>query len=441
MFNRYIKTLFFTVCLSLLSAFGQASNSIFYSIHNNSLISTWLKYDTPINGYEILLHCIQEKPQSSYFDTEIYLTKAGKTDTIRQTISFDNWEPWQLQGYTEKDTVIIQNTHVSQHIDWTNIVYFEDMDFDGEKELVVCGHPRPNRSLEEDYIDCEEYNVYRKSEFGFCQIHNIVFDELSEGMCRTGFLFDTTQKTITLTGFLGAGGFKKETFYFKNGEPFKENITLPYRLFRSEKAKTTTEAVPLVVFLHGAGERGNDNNAQLRHCVNYFLEDTITNRYPFLLLVPQCPDGKRWVNTDWSLPEHQMESEPTAELLCVMHLVDSLVDCGAADAQHVYISGISMGGFGVWDALQRWPDRFAAGIAICGGGDPAYAYKMKDTPVYIFHGMQDDVVMPQRSIQMYDALIDAGNDKAILVVYPDLDHGCWDEAFSTPGLFKWLFDN
>ena len=90
----------------------------------------------------------------------------------------------------------------------------------------------------------------------------------------------------------------------------QEDITLPYRLFRSEKAETTTEAVPLVIFLHGAGERGNDNNAQLKHCVNYFLDDTITNQYLFLLLVPQCPEGKRWVNTDWSLPEHQMESEP-----------------------------------------------------------------------------------------------------------------------------------
>lgn len=220
----------------------------------------------------------------------------------------------------------------------------------------------------------------------------------------------------------------------------QENITLPYRLFRSEKAETSTDAVPLVVFLHGAGERGNDNSAQLKHCINYFLDDTITNQYLFLLLVPQCPEGKRWVNTDWSLPEHKMESEPTAELLFVMHLVDSLINCGAADAQRIYIAGISMGGFGVWDALQRWPGKFAAAIAICGGGDPTYADKMKDIPVYIFHGMQDDVVLPQRSIQMYDALRAVGNNKTILVTYPDLSHGCWDEAFHTKGLFKWLFE-
>ncbi len=214
-----MKALLITIlCLSF--------NSI-GNIHNDSLIYTWLKYNNPVNGYEVLMHCTQEKPQSSYFDTEIYLTKAGKTDTIRQTISFDNWDPWQLQGFTVKDTIAIKNTHVSQHIDWTNILYFEDMNFDGEKELVICGHPRPNRSLEEDYIDCEDFTIYNKTKTGFSQIHNSVFDKLSEGLCRTGFSFDTAQKTITLTGFLGNGGYEIETYYFKNGESFKKTYTKP----------------------------------------------------------------------------------------------------------------------------------------------------------------------------------------------------------------------
>ena len=226
-------------------------------------------------------------------------------------------------------------------------------------------------------------------------------------------------------------------------EPYQHvegSEALPYRLYRSEKAESMNEAVPLVVFLHGAGERGNDNLSQMKHCIHNFLEDTVTGRYPFLLMVPQCPAEKRWVNTDWSLPEHQMDPEPTQEMLGVMALVDSLVECGAVDAKRIYLCGISMGGFGVWDALQRWPERFAAAIAICGGGDPAYAGKLKDTPIYIFHGMRDKVVMPSRSIQMYQALKDAGSQEAVLVTYPELAHGCWDEAFSTPGLYKWMFD-
>ena len=217
------------------------------------------------------------------------------------------------------------------------------------------------------------------------------------------------------------------------------NDTLPYRLYRSQKADTMTEALPMVIFLHGAGERGNDNYMQLKHCIQYFLDDTVTGRYPFLLMVPQCPNERRWVNTDWSLPEHTMDSLPTAELRGVMTLFDSLTACGVVDSTRVYISGISMGGFGVWDALQRWPEKFAAAIPICGGGDPAFAHVMKDIPIYIFHGMLDGAVMPSRSIQMYNALREVGNEEAILVTYPELGHLCWDEAFSTPGLFEWLF--
>ena len=230
-----------------------------------------------------------------------------------------------------------------------------------------------------------------------------------------------------------------DTSLFASYYHIEGNDTLPYRLYRSEKADTMTEALPLVLFLHGAGERGNDNYMQLKHCIKYFLEDTITSRYPFLLMVPQCPDGKRWVNTDWSLSEHTMDSVPTVELFGVMTVLDGLVDVGAVDSTRVYICGISMGGYGTWDALQRWPEKFAAAIVICGGGDTAYAHAMKSIPFYIFHGMLDRAVMPSRSIQMYNALKEVGNEEAILVTYPELGHVCWDAAFSTPGLFKWLF--
>ena len=226
---------------------------------------------------------------------------------------------------------------------------------------------------------------------------------------------------------------------FETYRHVEDNDTLPYRLYRSRKADTMMEALPLVIFLHGAGERGNDNCIQLKHCIKYFLDDTVTSRYPFLLMVPQCPNGKRWVNTDWSLLEHVMDSAPTTELNNVMVVLDSLINCRSADASRVYLVGISMGGFGVWDALQRWPEKFAAAIPICGGGDPAYADVMKNIPVLIFHGMLDEVVRPSRSQQMYAALKVVGNEDAVIVTYPELGHVCWDEAFSMPGLFKWMF--
>lgn len=230
-----------------------------------------------------------------------------------------------------------------------------------------------------------------------------------------------------------------DTSLFASYYHIERNDTLPYRLYRSKKADTMTEALPLVIFLHGAGERGNDNYMQLKHCIKFFRDDTVTSRYPFLLMVPQCPNDRRWVNTDWSLSEHTMDSVPTAELFGVMTVLDGLVDVGAVDSTRVYICGISMGGYGTWDALQRWPEKFAAAIAICGGGDPAYAHAMKNIPIYIFHGMLDRAVMPSRSIQMYNALKEVGNEEAILVTYPELGHLCWDAAFSTPGLFEWLF--
>ena len=230
-----------------------------------------------------------------------------------------------------------------------------------------------------------------------------------------------------------------DTTLFESGRYVEGNDTLPYRLYRSVKAESTTEVVPLVVFLHGAGERGNDNSNQLFHCIRFFLEDSVTNQYPFVLLVPQCPNEQRWVNTDWTLPEHQMEAEPTAQMKAVFALIDCLNGCGVTDPNRVYVCGISMGGFGVWDALQRRPETFAAGIAICGGGDPAYAKRMKDMPIYVFHGQKDKLVKPIRSAQMVNALRAAGNTKLKYVTYSQLGHLCWDQAFSTPGIFHWLF--
>lgn len=232
-----------------------------------------------------------------------------------------------------------------------------------------------------------------------------------------------------------------DTSLFESGRYVEGNDTLPYRLYRSVKAESSTEALPLVVFLHGAGERGNDNAMQLFHCIRFFLEDSITSNYPFLLLVPQCPDEQRWVNTDWRLPEHQMEEEPTAQMKGVFSLIDCLKACGTIDPERIYICGISMGGFGVWDALQRRPETFAAAIAICGGGDPAYADGMKDTPIYVFHGLKDKLVIPQRSEQMAKALRAAGNKQVKYITYSQLGHLCWDKAFSTPGIFHWLFSH
>lgn len=215
--------------------------------------------------------------------------------------------------------------------------------------------------------------------------------------------------------------------------------TLPYRLYRSSAAEQQTDSLPLLVFLHGAGERGNDNRSQLSICVPFFVSDSVSSRFPFLLLCPQCPTDQRWVNTDWRLDSHQMELQPTVQMAGVFDLIDRLVTTGSVDPSRIYIAGISMGGFGVWDALQRRPHTFAAAIAICGGGDPAYAERLINIPIKIFHGERDRLVKPIRSRAMYDAITAAGGRKASLTLYPHLGHLCWNEALSSAGLFDWLF--
>lgn len=226
---------------------------------------------------------------------------------------------------------------------------------------------------------------------------------------------------------------------FKSGWHYGNHDTLPYLIYTSKLAKTDSSKPALVVFLHGAGERGKDNRKQLKWCVQYFINDTVSLKHSFILLIPQCPENQRWVNTDWTLPSHKMEQKPTAQMHAVKWIIDSFKTSQHIDSNRIYICGISMGGFGVWDALQRYPNYFAAAIAICGGGDPSYAKNIKDTPLYIFHGSKDKLVKPQRSKQMYVALKHIKSKDLHYVVYLKHGHLCWDAAFATPGIFDWLF--
>lgn len=199
------------------------------------LRSTWIKYDALIEGYEVLLHCRQQETGSSYFTTDFYLTKKGKTLSFQQTVSFDQWEPWCLEGLSEKDTQHIHNTHiisVTQKIDWQNLLYFEDMDFDGEEELVVCGQARPQRKYEKD-LDCEDFTIYKITDSEIRRIKNVPFDELSEGLCRTGFLFDIRNKCLVFTEYCSYYLTIKEKYWFKDGQVYM----MDYDIIDKDKGK------------------------------------------------------------------------------------------------------------------------------------------------------------------------------------------------------------
>jgi Predicted peptidase len=212
---------------------------------------------------------------------------------------------------------------------------------------------------------------------------------------------------------------------------------LPYRLLAPAKLDAATK-YPLVVFLHGAGERGNDNQKQLVHGMIDFASDEITAKCPSFVVAPQCPEGKRWVEVDWTLDAHQMPAQPSEPLTGMFELIDKLLATKPIDTKRIYITGLSMGGFGVWDAVQRRPELFAAAAPICGGGDPLLAKQIHFVPVWAFHGDDDKTVKVKRSREMIQALRDVGEEPKY-TEYKGVGHDSWTQTYKDPALYEWLF--
>jgi predicted peptidase len=213
----------------------------------------------------------------------------------------------------------------------------------------------------------------------------------------------------------------------------KEFKGLKYRLFKPEGVEGK---LPLVLFLHGAGERGDDNAAQTKHGVKAFTARQAKN--PHVLVAPQCPKGKKWNDVDWHAATHRTPEKPSEPMALVMELLDVLPKELPIDPARIYVTGLSMGGYGTWDLLSRRPELFAAGVPICGGGDETAAAKIAKVPQWIFHGDKDTVVKPERSRNMVEALKKAGGDPKY-TEYPGVGHNSWDQAYGDPALFDWLF--
>ncbi len=212
---------------------------------------------------------------------------------------------------------------------------------------------------------------------------------------------------------------------------------LPYRLLKP-LAIEEGKKYPLVVFLHGAGERGTDNEKQLVHGVPQFASKENREKYPCFLIAPQCPDGKKWVEVDWSADHHTLPKDPGEVGRLTLALIEKSIQELPVDPKRVYLTGLSMGGYGTWDLLARRPDLFAAAAPVCGGADEATAEKIKDIPIWVFHGGKDPVVKPARSRNMVAALKKAGG-KPRYTEYPNVGHNSWDNAYRDPEFYKWLF--
>ncbi|MCB0638484.1 MAG: prolyl oligopeptidase family serine peptidase [Lewinella sp.] len=219
---------------------------------------------------------------------------------------------------------------------------------------------------------------------------------------------------------------------------YGDGSTLPYRLL-SPPENAQRDTYPLVLFLHGAGERGNDNVAQLVHGSQLFLDHQ--DEYPAYVLFPQCERESYWAdaNRDFGNFSFQFRTQPKPDLGAALALVDSLVEVLPIDPERVYIMGLSMGGMGTFEAIARRPELFAAAVPICGGSIPELApLYAGQVPVWIFHGAKDDIVQPQLSRDMAQAIYAHGGNVQY-TEFPEANHNSWDATFAEPGLLPWLF--
>ena len=212
---------------------------------------------------------------------------------------------------------------------------------------------------------------------------------------------------------------------------------LPYRMLAPAKLDAGAK-YPLVIFLHGAGERGDDNKKQLIHGMNDFASDEIMAKYPAFVIAPQCPTGKKWVDVDWGAMTHAVPEKPSESLGATFELIDTMIKTKPVDPKRIYITGLSMGGYGTWDAISRRPELFAAAVPICGGGDPLLAKQIQFVPLWVFHGDQDTAVKVERSRQMVKAIKDVGTTVKY-TEYKGVGHDSWTQTYKDLALYEWLF--
>ena len=177
------------------------------------------------------------------------------------------------------------------------------------------------------------------------------------------------------------------------------------------------ESWPLLLFLHGKGERGDDLELVKKHGPPKLIAEG--RDFPFIVVSPQCPADQWWESIELSA------------------LLDDLTRTHKVDEDRVYLTGLSMGGFGTWRLAAYAPQRFAAIAPICGGGEIYWAEELAPLSVWAFHGAQDPVVPVERSQALVDALKEKGAEP-ILTIYPEADHDSWTETYNNPELYEWL---
>ncbi len=194
--------------------------------------------------------------------------------------------------------------------------------------------------------------------------------------------------------------------------------TMKYLLWLpADNKKDKNKTYPLLIFLHGSGERGDNLELVKKNGPPSFIDNRPD--FPFILVSPQCPKDKWWNTEDLQL------------------LLEKVKHKYRVDPARIYLTGLSMGGFGTWAWACSYPNQFAAIAPVCGGGDVQFARELKNTPVWAFHGEADPVVPVKRTIEMVEA-VNAKGGSARMTIYPGVGHDSWVNAYNDEELYKWL---
>ncbi|MFT5466355.1 MAG: putative peptidase [Verrucomicrobiales bacterium] len=180
---------------------------------------------------------------------------------------------------------------------------------------------------------------------------------------------------------------------------------------------------PVMLFLHGAGERGDDL-AKVKVHGPPNLADADWEQ-PFIVISPQCPNDQWW----------------TWHTETLLGLIDSVIESHRVDEDRVYLTGLSMGGYGSWALASRYPEKFAAVAPICGGGTPYMVRRMADLPIWVFHGAKDGVVPLSESWRLVETLKKSGAEKVEFTIYPEAGHNSWTESYDNPKLYEWFLSH
>ena len=213
--------------------------------------------------------------------------------------------------------------------------------------------------------------------------------------------------------------------------------TIPYRLLKPDNYDAAKK-YPMVVFFHGAGERGTDNAAQLKNGVKLFLTPRARAEFPCFVLAPQCPPNQQWVDMPWGADSGTQPEQPSKSMQLVIELLHGLPGEFSVDPDRLYVTGLSMGGYATWDFATRFPKQVAAAAPVCGGGDEKVAARAAQVPIWAFHSDDDTTVKTIRTRNMIAAVKAAGG-KPKYFEYSGLGHNSWDKTYSEPELLPWMF--